>query len=387
MNENEFNKYVMNTYKRYPISFEHGEGAYLFDDKGNKYLDFVSGIAVNALGYKNKNFIDSITKQLNKINHSSNLFYVEPQGVLAKKISEISGLDKLFFCNSGAEANEASIKLARKYALLNKKGNKIVAMKNSFHGRTLGSLTLTGQEKYRNKFLPLVPNVEYIEFNDINALENIMDNDVCAVITECIQGEGGIIQMDKEFYDAIRKSCNQYNALFIVDEVQTGMGRTGEFFAYQNYAKNYEEFPDIISMAKALGNGIPIGAVAAKDFCSCFEPSDHASTFGGNFIASVAGISVIDEIINNNLLSNVKETGKYLSDKLKTIKNVKKVKGMGLILGLEVDFPLTDIIKKAQDKGLLILSAGSNTIRLLPPLIITKKEADIAYNILNEILK
>lgn len=387
MNENEFNKYVMNTYKRYPIYFEHGEGAYLFDDKGNKYLDFVSGIAVNALGYKNKNFIDSITKQLNKINHSSNLFYVEPQGVLAKKISEISGLDKLFFCNSGAEANEASIKLARKYALLNKKGNKIVAMKNSFHGRTLGSLTLTGQEKYRNKFLPLVPNVEYIEFNDINALENIMDNDVCAVITECIQGEGGIIQMDKEFYDAIRKSCNQYNALFIVDEVQTGMGRTGEFFAYQNYAKNYEEFPDIISMAKALGNGIPIGAVAAKDFCSCFEPSDHASTFGGNFIASVAGISVIDEIINNNLLSNVKETGKYLSDKLKTIKNVKKVKGMGLILGLEVDFPPTDIIKKAQDKGLLILSAGSNTIRLLPPLIITKKEADIAYNILNEILK
>ena len=387
MNENEFNKYVMNTYKRYPISFEHGEGAYLFDDKGNKYLDFVSGIAVNALGYKNKNFIDSITKQLNKINHSSNLFYVEPQGVLAKKISEISGLDKLFFCNSGAEANEASIKLARKYALLNKKGNKIVAMKNSFHGRTLGSLTLTGQEKYRNKFLPLVPNVEYIEFNDINALENIMDNDVCAVITECIQGEGGIIQMDKEFYDAIRKSCNQYNALFIVDEVQTGMGRTGEFFAYQNYAKNYEEFPDIISMAKALGNGIPIGAVAAKDFCSCFEPSDHASTFGGNFIASVAGISVIDEIINNNLLSNVKETGKYLSDKLKTIKNVKKVKGMGLILGLEVDFPPTDIIKKAQDKGLLILSAGSNTIRLLPPLIITKKEADIAYNILNEFLK
>lgn len=387
MNENEFNKYVMNTYKRYPISFEHGEGAYLFDDKGNKYLDFVSGIAVNALGYKNKNFIDSITKQLNKINHSSNLFYVEPQGVLAKKISEISGLDKLFFCNSGAEANEASIKLARKYALLNKKGNKIVAMKNSFHGRTLGSLTLTGQEKYRNKFLPLVPNVEYIEFNDINALENIMDNDVCAVITECIQGEGGIIQMDKEFYDAIRKSCNQYNALFIVDEVQTGMGRTGEFFAYQNYAKNYEEFPDIISMAKALGNGIPIGAVAAKDFCSCFEPSDHASTFGGNFIASVAGISVIDEIINNNLLSNVKETGKYLSDKLKTIKNVKKVKGMGLILGLEVDFPPTDIIKKAQGKGLLILSAGSNTIRLLPPLIITKKEANIAYNILNEILK
>lgn len=387
MNENEFNKYVMNTYKRYPISFEHGEGAYLFDDKGNKYLDFVSGIAVNALGYKNKNFIDSITKQLNKINHSSNLFYVEPQGVLAKKISEISGLDKLFFCNSGAEANEAAIKLARKYALLNKKGNKIVAMKNSFHGRTLGSLTLTGQEKYRNKFLPLVPNVEYIEFNDINALENIMDNDVCAVITECIQGEGGIIQIDKEFYDAIRKSCNQYNALFIVDEVQTGMGRTGEFFAYQNYAKNYEEFPDIISMAKALGNGIPIGAVAAKDFCSCFEPSDHASTFGGNFIASVAGISVIDEIINNNLLSNVKETGKYLSDKLKTIKNVKKVKGMGLILGLEVDFPLTDIIKKAQDKGLLILSAGSNTIRLLPPLIIAKKEADIAYNILNEILK
>ena len=252
MNENEFNKYVMNTYKRYPISFEHGEGAYLFDDKGNKYLDFVSGIAVNALGYKNKNFIDSITKQLNKINHSSNLFYVEPQGVLAEKISEISGLDKLFFCNSGAEANEAAIKLARKYALLNKKGNKIVAMKNSFHGRTLGSLTLTGQEKYRNKLLPLVPNVEYIVFNDINALENIMDNDVCAVITECIQGEGGIIQMDKEFYDAIRKSCNQYNALFIVDEVQTVMGRTGEFFAYQNYAKNYEEFTDILSMSKAL---------------------------------------------------------------------------------------------------------------------------------------
>ena len=386
MNEKEFDKYVMNTYKRIPVFFEYGDGVYLYDKEGKKYLDFVSGIAVNILGYNNKNFIKTITGQLNKINHSSNLFYVEPQGILAKKLAEISGLNKTFFCNSGAEANEAAIKLARKYALINNKGNKIIAMKNSFHGRTMGSLTLTGQEKYQKQFLPLMPNVEYAEFNNIKSIESLMDDNVCAVITECIQGEGGINEIDKDFYFALRNLCNKYNALFIVDEVQTGLARTGEYFSYMHYAKNYDEYPDIITVAKALGNGIPIGAAVAKDICSCFEPSDHASTFGGNFISTTAGICVLDEIEKNNLTRNTKTLGEYLKDKLKTIKNVKKIKGKGLILGLEVEGNIQDIIKKCRDKGLLILSAGLNTIRLLPPLIITKEETDIAFDILAEVI-
>ena len=386
MNEKEFDKYVMNTYKRTPVFFEYGDGVYLYDKEGKKYLDFVSGIAVNILGYNNKNFIKTITGQLNKINHSSNLFYVEPQGILAKKLAEISGLNKTFFCNSGAEANEAAIKLARKYALINNKGNKIIAMKNSFHGRTMGSLTLTGQEKYQKQFLPLMPNVEYAEFNNIKSIESLMDDNVCAVITECIQGEGGINEIDKDFYFALRNLCNKYNALFIVDEVQTGLARTGEYFSYMHYAKNYDEYPDIITVAKALGNGIPIGAAVAKDFCSCLEPSDHASTFGGNFMSTTAGICVLDEIEKNNLTRNAKTLGEYLKDKLKTIKNVKKIKGKGLILGLEVEGNIQDIIKKCRDKGLLILSAGLNTIRLLPPLIITKEETDIAFDILAEVI-
>lgn len=382
-NFEEFDKYVMTTYKRFPVSFEYGNGIYLYDENNKKYLDFTAGIAVNALGYGNKNYINAIFNQINKINHSSNLYYIKPQGELAKLLSEVSGLDKAFFCNSGAEANEAALKLARKYAFINNKGNKIIAMKNSFHGRTIGSLTLTGQEKYQKAFKPLMGNVEYGEFNNLESIEKLMSDEVCAIIAECIQGEGGIIPMEKEFYLGLRKLCDKYNALLIIDEVQTGIARCGEFFAFQNYAKNYDEAPDIICLAKGLGNGVPIGAIVAKEkTANAFEPSDHASTFGGNFISTTAGIATIKEILNLNLVQNAKNVGEYLYQKLNELKPlIKDVRGMGLMIGVEIEGNISEVIQKCLEDGLLIIGAGKNTIRFVPPLIITKEDVNLAIEI------
>lgn len=381
--------YVMNTYKRLPVSFEKGDGVYLYDENGKKYLDFVAGIAVNCLGYGNKNFINAIFEQLNKINHSSNLYYIKEQGEAAQLMCEVSGLDKVFFCNSGAEANEAALKLARKYGHVNKKGSKIIAMKNSFHGRTMGALTLTGQEKYQKFFKPMVADIVYAEFNNIDSVKELFDNDVCAVIMECIQGEGGIIPADKEFYTAVRKLCDEYNSLLIVDEVQTGVGRCEEYFAFQNYAKTKEAAPDIICLAKGLGNGLPIGAIIAKEkAANCFEPSDHASTFGGNYIVTTAAKCVLTELKNNNIVKNAKENGKYLAEKLREIKPfVKDVRGLGLMIGVDTIFKPADVIKKCKEKGLLLIGAGANTIRFVPPLIVTKEDIDCALDIFISALK
>lgn len=382
-------KYIMNTYKRLPVSFEKGEGVYLYDENGKKYLDFVAGIAVNCLGYGNKNFINAIFEQLNKINHSSNLYYVKSQGEAAQLMCEVSGLDKVFFCNSGAEANEAALKLARKYGYINKKGSKIIAMKNSFHGRTMGALTLTGQEKYQKSFKPMVPNVVYAEYNNAESVKELFDESVCAVIMECIQGEGGIIPATKDFYSNVRKLCNEHNALLIVDEVQTGIGRCENYFAFQNYASNKEEAPDIICLAKGLGNGLPIGAIIAKEkTANCFEPSDHASTFGGNYIVTTAAKCVLTELKNNNIVQKAKENGKYLANKLAEIKPyVKEVRGLGLMLGVDTIFKPADVIKKCQEKGLLLIGAGANTIRFVPPLIVTKEDIDAAIEIFKSALK
>lgn len=382
-------KYIMNTYKRLPVSFEKGEGVYLYDENGKKYLDFVAGIAVNCLGYGNKNFINAIFEQLNKINHSSNLYYVKSQGEAAQLMCEVSGLDKVFFCNSGAEANEAALKLARKYGYVNKKGSKIIAMKNSFHGRTMGALTLTGQEKYQKAFKPMVPDVVYAEYNNAESVKELFDDNVCAVIMECIQGEGGIIPAAKDFYTSVRKLCNEYNALLIVDEVQTGIGRCENYFAFQNYASNKEEAPDIICLAKGLGNGLPIGAIIAKEkAANCFEPSDHASTFGGNYIVTTAAKCVLTELKNNNIVQKAKENGKYLANKLAEIKPyVKEVRGLGLMLGVDTIFKPADVIKKCQEKGLLLIGAGANTIRFVPPLIVTKDDIDAAIEIFKSSLK
>ena len=381
------NKYLMKTYNRLPLSFERGEGAYLFDEDGNKYLDFVAGIAVNSIGYHNKNFIKVVSEQLGKICHSSNLYHIKQQSLLAKKLVQWSGLDKAFFCNSGAEANEAALKLARKYGYSKNKNNncsKIIAMKNSFHGRTLGALSLTGQEKYQKAFKPLVSSMEYAQFNNLESVEELIDSSTCAVIIECIQGEGGVIPATKEFYEGVRKLCNKYNALMIVDEVQTGIARCGKYFCFQNF----ESKPDIICLAKALGGGIPIGAIVSSEKASaCFEPGDHASTCGGNYIATCAALAVLSEIENNNLDKNAGVMGKYLTDELNKLKPlIKEVRGIGLMIGVQMDNPPSDIIKKCEEKGLLLIGAGTNTIRFVPPLIIDKTHIDEAVNIFKEAL-
>lgn len=375
-------KYIMNTYKRLPISFERGEGIYLYDENGKKYLDFAAGIAVNCLGYGNEKFIDEMTKQLNKVSHVSNMYHIRPQAEAAKILCEASGLDKVFFCNSGAEANEAAIKLARKYGLVNKKGSKIIAMKNSFHGRTLGALTLTGQDKYQKSFVPLIGDVEYAEFNNIRSVEDLMNNDVCAVIIECIQGEGGIIPATNDFYVGLWKLCDKFGALMIVDEVQTGIGRCGKFFAFQNYATSKDDAPDIISVAKGLGNGIPIGAIVAKDdVACCFEPADHASTFGGNHIAATAAICVLSEIKSNGLIEKAQKSGEYLREKLLKLPHVKEVRGQGLMLGAEIDLDPRSVMEKCMKNGLLVVCAGADTIRFVPPLIIEDNDIDLAVEI------
>ena len=378
-------KYLMNTYNRFPLSFERGEGVYLFDEEGEKYLDFTAGIAVNSLGYGNKDFVDTISEQLGKVCHTSNLYYVKQQAVLAKMLAELSGLDRVFFCNSGAEANEAALKLARKFGGNQKnKASKIIAMENSFHGRTLGALSLTGQEKYRKAFEPLIGDVAYAEFNNLDSVEKLVDSNTCGIILECIQGEGGVIQATEEFYEGVRKLCDTHNILMIVDEVQTGIARCGKMFCFEHF----DSKPDIICLAKALGNGIPIGATVANEKAAQnFEPGDHASTFGGNFVSASAAICVLNQIKNNDLIKNAQEVGEYLKSKLNELKPlVKEVRGLGLMLGVEVDAAAGDVIKKCHEKKLLLAGAGANTVRFVPPLIITREHVDRAVALFKESL-
>ncbi len=394
-------KYVMSTYSRFDKTFVRGEGVYLFDEAGGKYLDFTAGIAVNALGYGNKRVIDAACYQMNQVFHTSNLYYTAPMAKLAKKLTEKSCFDKVFFANSGAEANEAAFKLARKYGFLKKEAacgeygtgdtrkicgcSKIISMKNSFHGRTLATVTLTGQSKYQKGFSPLVADILYAEFNDLKSVENLIDEEVCAIFTEPVQGEGGLYPANIDFLKGLREICDKNGILLIFDEVQTGIGRTGELFCYQNYGVE----PDILTLAKGLGGGLPIGACLAKDFAAeCFSPGDHASTFGGNPVACACANAVLDEIIDRDLFLNVKENGKYLMERLKGLRcpNIKDIRGLGLMIGAEFDIEVKDIIQKCLDKGLLIIGAGKNVLRFVPPLIITKDEIDEGIAILGEVL-
>lgn len=394
-------KYIMNTYSRFSKTFIRGEGVYLFDENGNKYLDFTAGIAVNALGYGNKNVIDTACNQMNKFFHTSNLYYTEPMTELAQKLVNKSCFDKVFFANSGAEANEAAFKLARKYGFLKKEHicsnygagdarrvctcSKIISMKNSFHGRTLATLTLTGQSKYQKGFSPLVSDILYAEFNNLKSVENLIDNTVCAIFVEPIQGEGGLLPANADFLKGLREICDKYGILLIFDEVQTGIGRTGELFCYQNYGVE----PDILTLAKGLGGGLPIGACLAKDFVAeCFNPGDHASTFGGNPVACACSNAVLDEITDMNLLLKIKENGCYLMEKLTSLKcpNIQDVRGVGLMIGVEFDIEVKDVIQKCLDRGLLIIGAGKNVSRFVPPLIISKYEIDKGISILEEVL-
>ena len=382
-------KYIMNTYKRLPLVVEKGQGVYLFDEEGNKFLDFVAGIAVNSLGYGNKKFLDAVRSQLELFNHCSNIYYNKPQTDVAQMLVDNSCFDKVFFCNSGAESIEAALKLCRKFGNSKKEGcNEIITMKNSFHGRTFGAITATGQEKYQKGLNPLLPNIFYGEYNNIESVKNLINENTCAILMEVIQGEGGVIPAEKEFLEQIKTLCEKNNILLVFDEVQTGIGRTGKLFAYQNYSVE----PDIICLAKGLANGIPVGAMMAKEkVAKYFAPGDHASTFGGNPIAMSGAKVVLDEIINQKLLQNVRKVGSYLKSELDVLKVkypniIQDIRGFGLMLGVECSSSPSEIIAECQKNGLLLIGAGHNVIRFVPPLIISKDDVDEAISILEKVL-
>lgn len=383
------NKYIMNTYKSFPLVLKEGKGVYLWDVEGKKYLDFVSGIAVNVLGYADEKYIEDIKNQLEKIHHVSNLYITEPGIELAKVLVENSDFDKVFFCNSGTEAMEGAIKLSRKYGYENKGKHaiEIISMKDSFHGRSIGALTATGQEKYQEGFGPLLPGIKYAEYNNFDSLESMINENTCGIILEVIQGEGGIHPIDKEYLQKVRDICTEKDIVLIFDEVQTGIGRTGKLFAYEVYGIS----PDIMALAKGLGGGIPIGAIMAKEkFAKAFKYGDHASTFGGNPIATAAGNHILDRLLNGQVLENVVESGKYLRKELEKLKEkysfIKEIRGIGLMQGMELDVDPSEVIKSALENGLLLVGAGENVIRFVPALIITKKEIDEMIQILDKTL-
>ncbi len=381
-------KYIMNSYNRFPITISHGEGVYIYDDTGKKYLDMCAGIAVNALGYSHKGLRDALKEQVDKLLHISNLYYVPQQIETAKRLIENSIFDKVFFCNSGAEANEAALKLARKYG--KSKGEnktKIITMHHSFHGRTYGALSATGQAKYQKSFMPIMEGFSYADYNDIDSLKALIDESTCAVLLEVIQGEGGIIPGNKAYLKEVQQFCHQYDALLIVDEVQTGIGRTGTLFAFENF----DIQPDVITLAKALGGGVPIGAMLCNAKADVFVPADHASTFGGNPLATTAAQVVLDELITNNLLAHVKEMGAYLESELNKLKEafsvITDVRGMGLMQGIALNIAPKDVVNKCIEKGMLVVGAGENVVRFVPPLIISKEQIDECISILKVALK
>jgi len=382
--------YIMNTYKYNPIVIEKGEGCYLYDTEGNKYLDLVSGIAVNSLGYKNEEFINNLCNQLKKLNHCSNLYYNQPQIELAEKLIQNSSFDKVFFCNSGAESIEAALKLCRKYGkkVHNKDCYEIITMKNSFHGRTFGAISTTGQDKYHKDLEPLLPGIVYAEYNNFESVTQMVSEKTCAIFIEPIQGEGGIKPANLEFLEKVRDLCTKKDIVLVFDEVQCGIGRTGKLFAYQHYNIS----PDIICLAKGLGNGFPIGAMMAiEKVAQAFQPGDHASTFGGNPLAATSGKTVLDALLNKNLLKNAETQGNYLKDNLLQLKEkfpiIKEIRGIGLMLGVELSITTENILKKCTENGLLLVGAGPNVLRFVPPLIIKKEEIDKAISIISEILE
>lgn len=377
-------KYYMNTFgDRQNVAFERGNGMYLYDTDGTKYTDFFAGIAVNCLGYSHPDFVKALKNQVEKVIHTSSLYYIENQARLAQKIAEISCADRVFFANSGAEANEGAIKLAKMYHY--KKGSDktdIITLTNSFHGRTLATLTATGQEKFHKPFYPLPSGFSYAPLNDFEALENIANEKTAAVMVELIQGEGGVINADYEYINKVYDFCNKNDIVFIVDEIQTGIGRTGKMFAYEHYGIE----PDVFTLAKALGGGVPIGAVCAKENYCAFTPGDHGSTFGGNALATAAGLAVLDIIEKENLCENAALQGEYFSNKLRNFAGVKEVRGKGLMIGVELETPVKEIINNLFEEKFIVGSAGANTLRILPPLIITKNDIDEFINALTKIL-
>ena len=377
-------KYVIHTYKRAPLVLVKGKGTRVWDSEGKEYLDFVAGIAVNGLGHCHPKVVKAIRKQVSQLMHISNLYYIEPQVKLAKLLAENSFGDKSFFCNSGAEAVEAAIKLSRKYG----KGERyeILCMEGSFHGRTLATLTATGQEKYRKGYAPLTLGFKIVPFNDLEKVKEAISHRTVAVMLEPIQGEGGINIAGDDYLKDIRKLCDENDLLLILDEIQCGMGRTGKLFCYEHYGIE----PDIMTLAKSLGGGFPIGCMITKDrIASFFSPGDHASTFGGNPLACSAARAAIAAILEENLIENAAQVGGYFIEKLKELQKkysfIKEVRGKGLMIGVELDFEGKDIVTKCQEKGILINCTVDRVLRFVPPLIVTKEEVDKVVDVLDEI--
>lgn len=376
-------KYIMPTYTRQKVVFERGSGMYVYDTNGNKYLDFVGGIATCSIGHSNFKVSAAISNQAKKLLNITNLYYTEPQLLLAEKLTGLTGFKaKVFFSNSGTEAVEAAIKLARKFT-----GKpEIIATKNSFHGRTLGALSATWKPKFRHAFEPLVPCFKHIEYNDPKALDRAITKNTAAFLVEPIQGEGGVIVPSNGYLKEISKICIKKKILLILDEVQTGMGRTGTFFAYQSQQIK----PDIITLAKGLANGVPIGATIAKEkIANAFEKGDHGSTFGGNSLAGLTANATIDYVLKNKLMKNVVTTGNYFINRLNNLAAkydfIKDVRGKGLIIGMELSMEGKHIVKECLKKGLLINCCTEKVLRFLPPLIVTKKEVDKCIEILDKV--
>lgn len=370
---------LMNTYKQFPDVMVKGEGNYLIDEKGKRYLDFLSGIAVNPLGYGNKELVEAITNQVNSLIHASNYFFTKPPLELAALLTANTCFDRVFFANSGAEANEGAIKLARKYAegTFGKSRNKIITFTNSFHGRTLATLTATGQDSFHQHFFPLPEGFDYCPYNDIDALKGLLDDTVCAVLIEPIQGEGGINMADPAFLKELRRITEEKGILLIFDEVQTGIGRTGHLYAYQHYGIE----PDILTSAKSLGGGLPLGAFMAKEaIASALVPGDHGSTFGGNPVACAAGVAVLKALLAPGFLEEVRRKGLYMKNALLAFPGlypfVKGPRGEGLMLGLELTIPCGDLVKEAYDAGFIINCTNTAILRFLPPLTIREEEID-----------
>lgn len=379
----------MPVFARYNIVLDHGDGPYLYDTSGKKYIDYLAGIAVNVVGHNYKPLVDAISRQAAKMIHCSNLYYTEVQIEAAEKLKKLSGMDKVFFGNSGAEANEGAIKLARKYATdIDPEKIQIISAVHSFHGRTLATLTATGQDHYHHGFGPLPEGFDYVPFNDIEALEAKMSDKTCAVMLEAIQGEGGVHVPDEDYLPKVRALCDKYNAVLIFDEVQCGMGRTGTFFGCQQF----DVKPDIVTLAKGLAGGVPIGAFMATDkVANAFKPGDHGSTFGGNPLACAAACVVLDALVNDNLMENAKEVGAYLKAKFDTYKEkyptlIKEVRGRGLILGMELTRPGREIANECLDWGAIINCTAGNVLRFVPPLNITKAHVDELITILDKVL-
>jgi len=382
-------KYIINTYGERPISIVRGEGAYVWDAEGKRYLDFVAGISTNNVGHCHPRVVAAIVDQARKLMHTSNLYYTEPQAKLAKRLVELSFADKCFFCNSGAEANEAAIKLARKYSKekLGESKFEIITMLQSFHGRTITTVTATGQEKYHKGFEPLAPGFKYVPFNDVKAVEDAITDNTCAVLVEPIQVEGGINMPSDGYLPGLRSLCDKKNLLLIFDEVQTAMGRLGKLFGYEAY--NAE--PDIITMAKALGGGAPIGCMATKaNIAESLTPGSHASTFGGNPLVCSAALASLNTIVDEKLPENAQRMGAYLMGKLRPLKDkfsvIKEIRGRGLVIGVELNVEGKNLVNECMKAGLILNCIGTSVIRFVPPLIINEGHIDDAVSIFEKAL-